>query len=406
MQFVSLGQVYLSMDNSGLLKAIVQNAIDGIISIDARGIIESINPSACKLFGYRPDEVVGRNISVLMPPPDSILHDSYMQRYRTTHEPRIIGIGREVRGLRKDGSTFPLQLGVSEVKYQERTIFVGFIHDLTKQKEVEDRLKDYANHLEELVEVRTQSLNDTINKLEEAKDQISSALESEKELGKLKSRFLSMASHEFRTPLSTIQLSASLVAKYVAGKDLPEVEKHVGKIKSSVAGLTAILNNFLQLEKLDNDKIVAQLSMFSLTQLSGEIVEEMQLLANGKQTISYKHIGPDEEVFLDKNLIRNCIVNLMTNAIKYSGDDSHIDIVTQIDTETCCLSVCDNGIGIPDEDQKYLFEPFFRAHNTGSIPGTGLGLNIVARHVALLKGTIDFKSSPEGTTFTLTFPRR
>lgn len=393
------------MDNSGLLQAIVQNAIDGIISIDARGTIESINPSACKLFGYQPDEVLGRNVSVLMPPPDSIRHDDYMNRYHATGQPRIIGIGREVMGLRKDGTTFPLQLGVSEVKYRERTIFVGFIHDLTKQKEVEDRLKDYANHLEELVEIRTQSLNDTISKLEEAKDQISSALEIEKELGQLKSRFLSMASHEFRTPLSTIQLSASLIGKYVDGKQMPEVEKHVGKIKSSVAGLTAILNNFLQLEKLDNGKIIANTSEFSITQLAADILDEMQLLANGRQTITYRHIGDEDQVQLDKNLIRNCLVNLMTNAIKYSGDDSHIEIVSEVGDDFCSVQVCDNGMGIPEDDQKYLFEPFFRAHNTGSIPGTGLGLNIVARHVALMNGRVDFKSSAQGTTFTLIFPR-
>ncbi len=275
------------MKNSELLQAIVQNAIDGIISIDERGFVESINPSACKLFGYLPEEVVGNNISMLMPPPDSLQHDHYLRRYEVTHKPRIIGIGREVTGLRRDGSTFPLRLGVSEVKYNDINFYVGFIHDLTQQKEVEERLKDYTLHLEELVEIRTQSLNETIHALEIAKEQISKSLESEKELGQLKSRFISIASHEFRTPLSAIQLSASLIGKYAEPAKIKEISKHVGKIKGSVTGLTAILNNFLQMEKLESGKVEANNTEFNLPDLANEITEEMLSLAKSEQKINY-----------------------------------------------------------------------------------------------------------------------
>jgi PAS domain S-box-containing protein len=392
------------MKNSELLLAIVQNAIDGIISIDNHGIVESINPSACKLFGYLPEEVIGNNISMLMPPPDSLQHDHYLRRYEVTHRPRIIGIGREVTGLKRDGTKFPLRLGVSEVKYNEGTFYVGFIHDLTKQKEAEERLKDYTSHLEELVEVRTQSLNDTIRALEVAKEQISNSLESEKELGKLKSRFISMASHEFRTPLSTIQLSASLIDKYAQPTGITEIAKHTGKIKASVTGLTAILNNFLQMEKLETGKVEANLSAFDLTELAQDVAEEMRLLARAKQSINYIHSG-NNDVMLDKNLIKNCVINLITNAIKYSGDDATIDFITNVTNDKVIITVQDNGIGIPEEDQKYLFEAFFRAHNTGTIPGTGLGLNIVARHVELMNGTVSIKSDTQsGSNFTLTFP--
>lgn len=395
----------IQMKNSELLHAIVQNAIDGIISIDEKGVVESINPSACKLFGYVPEEVIGNNISILMPPPDQLQHDHYLRRYEVTHKPRVIGIGREVTGLRRDGSKFPLRLGVSEVNYNDKKFFVGFIHDLSQQKEVEERLKDYAMHLEELVEIRTQSLNETIHALEIAKEQISSSLANEKELGKLKSRFISMASHEFRTPLSTIQLSASLIDKYAEPGQMPEISRHVGKIKGSVTGLTAILNNFLQMEKLESGKVKANLSEFDLTELANEISVEMQQLAKSKQAIRYRHNGASTLVKLDKNLITNCIVNLITNAIKYSGDDANIEFITDIGREYCTITVKDNGIGIPEEDQKYLFEAFFRAHNTGTIPGTGLGLNIVARHVELMNGAVSFESSIEnGTIFTLKFP--
>ena len=392
------------MKNSELLQSIVQNAIDGIITIDNRGVVQHVNPSACKLFGYEPDEVLGKNISMLMPPPDSVQHDQYLRRYEVTHQPRIIGIGREVTGLRKDGSKFPMKLGVSEVSYGESVFYVGFIHDLTQQKEDTERLKEYALHLEELVEMRTQKLNDTIQELETAKEQISISLENEKELNKLKSRFLSMASHEFRTPLSAVLLSASLIDKYAAPYANGDIIKHVGKIKSSVAGLTFILNNFLQLEKLESGKVATNITSFDLEELGAEITEEMQLLTKGAQVITYAHTGAETIAGLDKNLLKNSIVNLVTNAIKYSGDNAKIEFTSEINAGKATITVKDNGIGIPKEDQKYLFDAFFRAHNTGSIPGTGLGLNIVARHVALMGGKITFSSNVnKGTLFTLTF---
>lgn len=392
------------MKNSEFLHDIVQNAIDGIISINGAGIVQSINPSACKLFGYLPEEVIGNNISMLMPAPDKLQHDHYIRRYQVTHKPRIIGIGREVTGLRRDGTTFPMRLGVSEVTYHEETFFVGFIHDLTLHKEIEERLKDYTLHLEELVEVRTQSLNETILALESAKEQISNSLESEKELNQLKSRFISMASHEFRTPLSTIQLSASLIDKYGEAAGIPEISKHVNKIKGSVTGLTAILNNFLQIEKLESGKVEAQFSDFDLKELAMEVTEEMQLLAKVNQRIDYKNLTENTMVNLDRNLIKNCIINLVTNAIKYSAEGSLIEFTTEITPQKCVISIKDNGIGIPLEDQKYLFGAFFRAHNTGNILGTGLGLNIVARHVELMNGEVTFESNPEGTLFKLIFP--
>lgn len=394
------------MKNSELLQAIVQNAIDGIITIDEKGIIQHTNPSACKLFGYELDEVLGKNISMLMPPPDSLQHDQYLRRYDVTHKPRIIGIGREVTGLRKDGSQFPMKLAVSEVNYTDSKFYVGFIHDLTQQKEDTEMLKEYALHLEELVEIRTQTLNDTIQELETAKEQISISLENEKELNRLKSRFLSMASHEFRTPLSAVLLSTSLIDKYAEPYNSQAIIKHVGKIKSSVAGLTFILNNFLQLEKLESGKITTSFSTFDLNQLGEEITEEMQLLINSGQFINYLHKGTETKVNLDINLLKNSIVNLITNAVKYSGAHAKIDFCTAIEGNTISITVEDNGIGIPKEDQKYLFDAFFRAHNTGSIPGTGLGLNIVARHIDLMNGKITFNSIiNKGTKFTLIFER-
>ncbi len=393
------------MENAALLQALIQNAIDGIITIDEAGVIETINPSACRLFDYSEADVLGKNISMLMPSPHRQNHDGYLKKYHETGEASIIGIGRELMGLRSGGQEFPMQLGVSRVVYSGRIIYAGFIHDLSQHKESEERLQLYASHLEELVENRTQSLNDTINALQLAKEKISSSLEKEKELSRLKNRFLSMASHEFRTPLSTVQLSASLIDRYALPYSDGNIIKHVIKIKSAVANLTTILNDFLYVEQLEGDTVRAKFSSFDLSKLGAEISEEMQLLAKPNQEIFYRHFGDMTTVQLDQHLIRSCIINLITNAIKYSGENTAINFHTEINDSHYLICVRDNGIGIPPDDQQHLFTAFFRAHNTGSIPGTGLGLNIVARYVALMEGKIEFQSTVEkGTLFTLTFP--
>ena len=393
-------------EKSALLHAIIENAIDGIITIDERGLIESINPAACALFGYSIEEVIGRNISMLMPRPDKDQHDEYIARYQRTGSPHIIGTGRDVNGQKKDGTLFPFRLGVNEVKYSGRTIYAGFIHDLSKEKEAESKILHYASQLEKLVEERTVSLQKSVTELQEAKETVSKSLEKEKELNQLKSRFVSMASHEFRTPLSSIQLSASLIEKYKLQSDDTNVSKHVYKIKNSVGNLTTILDDFLSLERLEAGKIETNFTKFDIVKLAEEITEEMQLMAKKDQNIIYQHTGLSSMVLLDQNLLRNCIVNLISNAIKYSGENTFIEFNTELTGAECIVTVKDNGIGIPETDHKHLFEPFFRANNTGNIPGTGLGLNIILRYVKLMGGKVDFNSLVnQKTIFTLNFPQ-
>lgn len=394
------------MESARLLNAIIETAIDGIITIDNRGIIESLNPAALKLFGYTHEEVVGRNISMLMPEPDKSSHDGYIRRYQETHEKRIIGKGREVRGLRKDGSTFPFRLAVSEVQYDERVIYTGFVHDLSREKEAEQRLKEYAAELEDLVDERTKSLKKMLHALSEAKEEVSLSLTKEKELNQMKSRFVSMASHEFRTPLSSVQLSAVLIEKYATPYDNDHIKKHVGKIKSAVGNLTTILNDFLSLERLEAGKVEPAFVPFDLVKLSEEVTEEMQMITKENQNIIYQHTGVESMVSMDQNLLRNCMINLISNSIKYSGEHTFIEFSTEINASDCIVTVSDNGIGIPESDQKNLFQPFFRAHNTGNIPGTGLGLNIVRRYAELMHGELAFESQlNKGAKFTLSFKK-
>jgi PAS domain S-box-containing protein len=394
------------MESAAMLKAIIETAIDGIITIDERGRIETINPAACALFQYSPAEVISKNVAVLMPSPYCESHDGYIARYQRTQEPHIIGIGREVQGLKKDGSVFPFRLAVSEVQFSGRKVYTGFIHDLSRAKDAEEKLREYAAKLEELVEERTQSLKETVQALQLAKEEVSTSLEKEKELGQLKSRFVSMASHEFRTPLSAIQLSAVLIDKYSAQLDNVNIIKHINKIKAAVSNLTSILNDFLSLEKLEAGKVEPVYTEFDIIRFAEEITEEMQLVAKQNQMIVYQHTGTGSSVKLDPALLKNCVINLIGNAIKYSGENTFIEFNSEVNDRQLIITIKDNGIGIPESDQKHLFEAFFRAHNTGNIPGTGLGLNIVTRYSNLMKGNIQFQSQVnKGTSFTIIFPQ-
>ena len=175
------------MDKQALLKAIIDNAIDGIITIDTAGKVESMNPSACALFGYETEQVIGNNISMLMPEPYHSQHDGYLKRYQETDEAHIIGIGREVSGLRKDRSVFPFRLAVSQVQYEGRIVYTGFIHDLSREKDAEEQLIKYTAKLELLVEERTETLQSLIGQLQKAKAEVSLSLVKEKELNQLKS---------------------------------------------------------------------------------------------------------------------------------------------------------------------------------------------------------------------------
>lgn len=221
----------------------------------------------------------------------------------------------------------------------------------------------------------------------------------------IKSRFVSIASHEFRTPLSLVQLSRSLIEHHAAAYENANINKHLGKINDAVLNITAILNDFLSLEKLDTGKVQAEFLRFNLIDLANEITEEMQVALKDKQQIIFKHRGKTEAIQLDQNLLKNCIIILIDNAIKYSVNASSIQFYTKINEKNCTIRICDNGIGIPETDQKHLFEAFFRAHNTGKISGNGLGLSILSRYAALMNGKVNFKSRlGKGTLFTLTFP--
>ena len=255
------------------------------------------------------------------------------------------------------------------------------------------------------LDISNKCLTESVAAMEVSQEKVSRLLEKEKLLNSLKSRFVSMASHEFKTPLTSIQLAAELIGSVALKLDHPIVKKYTDTIRSAVNNLTNILNDFLSLELLETGRVDPILSEFDVVKFATDITDDMQSLAKRGQQISYAHFGNDRSVTLNPSLLKNCIINLISNAIKYSGTDSLISFSTRITAGKLTIIISDNGIGIPEEDQKYLFEAFFRARNTENIPGTGLGLNIVTRYTALMNGKIRFKSQlGSGTAFTITFP--
>ena len=401
------------------LKAIIDTAIDGIITIDERGTVETINPAGAKMFGYEPSEVVGKNINMLMPTPYHEEHDGYLKHHRDTGEKKIIGKGREVKGKRKDGVVFPFRLSVSTLQLPNKRMFTGIIHDLTKQKEAEAELIKLNKELEKRVEERTEELNDTVNKLlsevqerklaesalRQSEESLKISLIQEKELNELKSRFVSMASHEFRTPLSTILSSAALLGRYTETEQQSKRDKHIKKIKSSVNNLTGILNDFLSLSKLEEGKIQHEPILVAINSFHAELIEEMSPLLKKDQTIVYNGLPTDEELLIDPRLLKNSMINLLSNAIKYSIEGTVVRIEVKLKNKELLISVKDQGIGIPEEDKAHMFSRFFRANNAINIKGTGLGLTIVKRYLTLMGGDISFESEEGlGTTFMMLIP--
>jgi signal transduction histidine kinase len=245
-----------------------------------------------------------------------------------------------------------------------------------------------------------------ISRLKKTEQKLKKALRKERELGELKSRFVSMASHEFRTPLSTILSSTYLLAKYTTTEDQSKREKHLDRIISSVNMLTDILNDFLSLGRIEEGKIALRPVSSNIKEIVNGLINEIKPLLKNDQTINYSYSG-DETVMLDTGLLKHIILNLLSNAIKFSPENSMIELKTANDDEKFFLCVKDQGIGISKEDQKHLFERFFRGTNVTHIQGTGLGLHIVSRYAELMNGKVQCKSELEkGTEFIVTFEKK
>jgi PAS domain S-box-containing protein len=401
------------------VKALFDHATEGIILIDDKGTIVMLNPAAFSLFKYDSDELRGRSIDVLIPQRFLHRHEQHRQDFYQHPGHRTMGHGRDLFARKKDGTEFSVEISLGHYHRQNKLFVIAFIIDITQRKRNEQELIVRTQQLEKItvdvrhlnsdleakVEQRTFILREALQELEKSQEELSEALSKEKELNEIKSRFVSMASHEFRTPLSTILSSAHLLSRYTTTEDQDKREKHIKRTKDSVKQLTVLLEDFLSLGKLEEGKTMANPAHFPLHELLEEVTEEMQSLAKEGQVITCSYTG-DQILNSDKCLVKNILINLLSNAVKFSAEDAPIQLQTELRPDGCiALSVRDHGIGISPEDRQHLFSSFFRSANVINIEGTGLGLHIVKRYLDLLHGTIRLDSElGEGTLVTIELP--
>jgi len=385
-------------DVERICRMLFSAAAEGLVVVDESGVILMQNPRLSAMFGYGVGELDGEPVEVLLPDALRNRHAEHRARYNARPVQRSMGIGMNLEGRRKDGSSLPVEVSLNHFELDCKRYVMGLVTDITLRRTAEQELQRTNQQLEERVELRTAELRD-------AERSVREALEKERELHALKSRFVAMASHEFRTPLSTIMSSVDLVGRYTDDASDEKVQKHLTRIRSKVREMTAMLNDFLSLERIEQGQITCTPAEIDLPHLCIGLIEELRPLAKPGQAIDYGHAGTERSVTLDRQMTSNVISNLLTNALKYSEQGGHVQLTTSIAAGRLVIAVSDDGIGIPKEDQQHLFERFFRGANVANIQGTGLGLNIVRRYLEMMGGGITFQSKPGRTVFTVDLPQ-
>lgn len=404
-----------------IFNVLLDSMSEGVIVVNEQQIIVEANSAVKKMFGYEKDELVNEPLKKLIPPNFHGKHDGHFQGFMKEKKYRQMGHGRDIIGLRKDGSVFPLEAGLNPFTIYGKNYVMSIIIDITARKKQEEELNELNNSLEQKVEIRTKELEEVVSELKhlneeldaenklrlKAEEEAKEALKKEQELNELKTRFLSLVSHEFKTPLSGILTSTILLSKYNLTNQQEKREKHLKTITDKVHYLNNILQDFLSIEKIETGKIVYKPTTFTLSKVLNEVVYNANMLLKDGQNINYPEEIDDFYLHHDEKIIELILSNLVHNAIKYSSENSVIDVkISQNESETT-FKIVDNGIGIPKKDQKNIFNRYFRAENALLTQGTGIGLNIVKSHIENLNGSISFTSKENvGTTFTINLPNK
>ncbi|MDX8408987.1 MAG: response regulator [Mariprofundales bacterium] len=361
------------------LRAVVNTIIDAVITIETNGSILDVNPATESLFGYSRHEMIGHNVSMLMPEPYHSAHDDYLRHYLKTNEARIIGLGREVVGQRKNGSTFPMELAVGETTSEEggdeQRHFVGIIRDITRRKLREDKLRR--------ARLEAQQANQA------------------------KSAFLANMSHELRTPLNSIIGFSGILTSGMVGAMTDEQSKQLGFINHSGQHLLGLINDILDLSKVEAGKMELAPSHFTLSKVIDTTIAVMQPLA-AQKSLQLIIEQPEQNIAMvqDAGRIKQVLLNLLSNAIKFTEQGS-VTLAVLRDNNQLRIRVTDSGIGIQEEDLKQIFDPFIQVgpQNDSDHPGTGLGLALCRSFLEMMEGSIDVTSTlGQGTTFTIQLP--
>lgn len=362
--------------NEQVLSAIIQQTPLGVgIFRGPKFVVELVNPTLCQLWGRTHEQVVGKPIFTVLPEATGQGFEELLQ-------------GVYVTGIPYKGHELPVTL---KRHGELETIYFDFVYDAIRSRE---------GHIERIMVVATDVTEQVV-----IRQQTEQLLERERELNELKSNFVTLASHEFRTPMGTILSSASLIGRYNGPKEVEKRERHVQRIKSAVHGLTGLLNDFLSLSQMEKSTLHGSPQLLNIVTFCEEVMEDMQEVTKPGQRIVYSHQSGESIIRVDGQMLKNILVNLLVNASKYSAENKEIALTTRVEGNQLWLTVRDEGIGIPDADKDKLFINFFRARNVSHVEGTGLGLYIVKRYVDLLGGTISFTSQLDsGTIFTIQLP--
>lgn len=355
--------------------AILATMNDGLITISDRGIIETANPAAVRTFGYREEEMRGRNVSMLMPSPQHEQHDQYLAHYLSTGEKKIIGLGREVTGLRKNGETFPLELAISEMNVNGQRMFTGVVRDISQRKAAEEKLREANQRVHEQ---------------------------------RVKDEFISTISHELRTPLTSIKASLQLMLANAVG-DIPNQAQVLLEIAHrNSERLLLLINDILDISKLESEESGFALRPTRvLTLLRNAVVNNQSYADKYGVRFLLKHCDEELSIAADPDRMMQVLNNLLSNAAKFSPAGSEVEIDAKRHAEAIRITVRDTGSGIPPEFHSRVFEKFTQVQHSSrrEISGTGLGLYISKSIVEKHGGKLSFRSSlGQGTEFYIDIP--
>ena len=408
----------MGMDNEAFYKICFDSLIEGLCIANEAGEIV-MNNSACEeIFGYAKGELIGQSIDILIPETHRNVHHYHFESYFQHPRKFKKGKGREFFGRHKNGEMLDLEIGLNFFEYEGKRYAKALISEIGTRKRKVSEIKESNRRLESEVDRRTQLLTKAVSELERAnfllKEEINEriraeenakrAFEKEKELSQMQAKFLSMVSHEFKTPLSGILTSASLVEKYNQNNLNERIGSHVATIKNLVLQLNDILDDFLFLENSETGRYEFTGSRFMICDLIRKIVSDAGALLKPGQKFNIISCKKPVYVVQDRKVVDIILRNILYNAIKYSPANSKIQIKIRIN-DSVHIEIRDEGIGIPEEAKEHIFKRFYRAKNVLHIQGTGIGLNIVRRHLLRMKGSIEIKSKEnEGTTVAVTMP--
>jgi PAS domain S-box-containing protein len=377
--------IFFEDKNNNIFETIFESVSEGIVVVNKDQIIAATNTQANDMFGYAKEELLGRSLDVLIPKPYHHDHGAHFKRFLVEKNKRQMGHGRDLYGLKKNGDQFPVEAGLNPFIVEDKEYVMAIVTDITDRK-------NYTENLEKMVKERTLQLTE--------------ALAKEKDLNELKTKFLSLVSHEFKTPLSGILTAATLTGKYTETEQQLKRSKHLATIQNKVKYLNNIINDFLSIERLESGKVNYKYSVFPLSKVVNEVVYDANMLLKNGQMINYPQNIDEIMVEFDEKILELTLVNVVNNAVKYSPENSVIDISIETLKKSLIIKVEDQGMGIPKKEQKFVFDRYFRAENAVLSQGTGIGLNIVKSHLENLNGTITFVSvEGQGSTFVIELPK-